>query len=95
MENDLELAKRLEDNLKKRNEIANPETTVAVPCEGRTDATKRARQDKLDTPQESANTGGTSSSAAGADVDTRVIRAGKRPLDPSGDKRHGVRIGRM
>ena len=43
MENDPVHAKRLEDNLNKRNESANPETTVAVPSEGRTDATKRAR----------------------------------------------------
>ena len=49
-------AKRLEDNLNRRNEFATPETTVAVPDEGRTDATKRARQDELEMPQESANT---------------------------------------
>ena len=29
---------------------------------------------------------GASSSSAGADVDMRVIHAGKRPLDPGGDK---------
>ena len=87
MENDPVHAKRLEDNLNRRNEFAKPETTVAVPSEGRTDATKRARQDELETPQESsANTGGASSSSAGADVDKRVIHAGKRPLDPGGDK---------
>ena len=79
-------AKRLEDNLKKRNEFANPETTVAVLNKGRTDATKRARQDELEMPQESANTGGASSSSAGADLDMRVIHAGKRPRDPGGDK---------
>ena len=86
MENDPVHAKRLEDNLNRRNEFANPETTVAVPSEGRTDATKRARQDELETPQESANTGGASSSSAGADVDMRLIHTGKRPLDPGGDK---------
>ena len=86
MENDLVHAKRLEDNLNRRNEFANPETTVAVPSEGRTDATKRARQDELETPQESANIGRASSCSAGADVDMRVIHAGKRPLDPGGDK---------
>ena len=58
METDLAHAKRLEDNVNWRNEFANPETTVAVPSEGRTDATKRARQDELETPQESATTGG-------------------------------------
>ena len=57
-----------------------------MPSEGRTDATKRARLDELETPQESANTGGASSSLAGADVDMRVKHAGKRPLDPGGDK---------
>ena len=46
MENDPVHAKRLEDNLNRRNEFAKPETTVAVPSEGRTDATKRARQVK-------------------------------------------------
>ena len=86
MENDPVHAKRLEDNVNRRNEFANPETTVVVPSEGRTDATKRARQDELETPQESANTGGAASSSAGADVDMRVIHAGKRPLDPGGDK---------
>ena len=86
MENDLVHAKRLEDNLNMRNEFAKPETTVAVPSEGRTDATKRARQDELETPQESANTGGAASSSAGADVDMRVIHAGKRSLDPGCDK---------
>ena len=86
MENDPVHAKRLEDNLNRRNEFANPETTVAAPSEGRTDATKRARQDDLETPQESADTGGASSSSAGANVEMRVIHAGKRPLDPGGDK---------
>ena len=86
MENDPVHAKRLEDNLNRRNEFVNPETTVAVPSEGRTGATKRARQDELETPQESANTGGASSSSAGAGVDMRVMHAGKRPLDPGGDK---------
>ena len=57
MENDPAHAKRLEDNLLRRAEFANPETTVAVPSEGRTDATKRARQGELDPPQGSANTG--------------------------------------
>ena len=79
-------AKRLEDNLNSRNDFANAEMTVAVPSESRTDATKRAHQDELETPQESANTGGASSSSGGADVDMRVTHAGKRPLDPGGDK---------
>ena len=86
IENDVVHAKRLEDNLNRRNEFANPETTVAAPSEGRTDATKRARQDDLETPQESADTGRAASSSAGANVDMRVIHAGKRPLDPGGDK---------
>ena len=86
MENDLAHAKRIEDNLNKRNEFANPETIVAVLSESRKDATKRARQDDLETPQESANTGGASSSSAGADVDVRVIHADKRQLDSGGDK---------
>ena len=85
MENDPAHAKRLDDNLLRRAEFANPETTVAVPSDGKTDATKRARQGELDPPQESANTGGASSSSAGADVDMRVISAGKRPLEPGGD----------
>ena len=38
-ENDPVHGKRLEDNLNRRNEFANPEPTVAVPSEGRTDAT--------------------------------------------------------
>ena len=78
--------KRLEDNLNWRNEFANPETTFAVPSVGRTDVTKRARQDELETPQESANTGRVSSSSAGVDVYMRVIHVGKRPLDPGGDQ---------
>ena len=86
METDLANAKRLEDNLNRRNEFANPETTVAVPSECRTDATKRARQDELETPQESWNTGGASNSSAGANVDMRVIHAGKRTVAPGGDK---------
>ena len=53
MENDPVHAKRLEDNVNRRNESANPETTDAVPSEGRTDA----RQDDLETPHESADTG--------------------------------------
>ena len=77
-------AARRQSELEKR--IRNPATTVAVPSEGRTDATKRARQDELETPQESATTGRASNSSAGADVDMRVIHAGKRPLDPGGDK---------
>ena len=47
MENDPAHAKRLEDNPNRRNEFANLETTVAVPNEGRTDATKRARETRL------------------------------------------------
>ena len=78
MENGLAHAKRLEDNLIRRNEFANPEPEAAAPNEGRTDATKRAR------PEESAKTGGTSSCTTGADVDMRSISAGKRPLEPGG-----------
>ena len=73
-------AKRLEDSLKRRNEFATPETTVAVPSEGRTDATKRARQDDLETPQESTDTGGAPGSSAEVDVDMRVIHARDRQL---------------
>ena len=86
MENDPLHAKLLESNLNRRNEFADLETTVAVPSEGRTDGTKRSRQDQLETPQETAETGGASSSSAGADVDMRVIHAGKRPLDPGDDQ---------
>ena len=57
MENDPVHAKRLEDNLNRRDEFANLVTAVAVPSEGRTDATERARQDELETPQESGKTG--------------------------------------
>ena len=70
MENDLAHAKRLEDNLTRRAEFANPE------LEGGTDATKRALQDEIGPPQESANTGGASSSLAGAGVDMRLMSAG-------------------
>ena len=73
-------------NLNRRNDFANPETTVAVPIEGRTDATKRARQEELEAPQEYADTGGASGSSAEVDVDIRMVHAGKRPLDPGGDK---------
>ena len=41
---------------------------------------------RLETPQESANTGRASSGSAGADVDMRVIHAGKLPLYPGGVK---------
>ena len=85
MENDPAHAKRLEDNLTWRTEFANPEPEVAAFSEGRTDATKRARQNKVEPPQESAKTGGASSSSAGDDVDTRSMSAGKRPLEPGGD----------
>ena len=67
MENDPAHAKLLEDNLTRRTEFANPELEVASPSEGRTDATKRARQDEAGPPQESANTEGASSSSAGDD----------------------------
>ena len=77
METDPVHARRLEDNLSRRNECANRETTNAVPSEGKTDATKRARRGELEPPQESANTGGASSSPAGADIDMRVIHVGK------------------
>ena len=53
IENDLVHAKRLEDNLNRRNEFANPETAVAVPIEGTTDVTKSARQGELEPPRES------------------------------------------
>ena len=86
MENDLAHAKRLEDNLSRRSEFANPETTVAVPSEGRTDATKRARQAEVETPHESADTGGASGSSAEVDVDMRMVHAGIRQLDPGRDK---------
>ena len=92
MENDPVHAKRLEDHLNKRNEFANLVTTVAVPSQGRSGTTKRARQDELETPQESGNTGGASGCSAGADVDMRVIHADKRPLDPGGDMVCGLDV---
>ena len=85
MECDLVLAKRLEDNLNMRNGLANMETTVVVPSESKTDATKRARQGELETPLESGNSGGALSSSAQADVDMRVIHAGKLPLESDSD----------
>ena len=48
MENDPAHAKRLEDKLIRRNEFANPEPEAAAPNEGRTDSTKRARQDEIE-----------------------------------------------
>ena len=86
MEDDPVHAKRLEDNLNRRNDFFNPETPVDAPCGDRTDVRKRARQDELEMPQESAITGGASSSADGADVNMRVIHASKRPLDSGGDQ---------
>ena len=83
MECDPAHARRLEDNL---NKFVNPDTTITVPSEGKTDATKRARQGELKPQQESANTGGASSSSTGADLDMRVRHAGKRPLEPDGDE---------
>ena len=65
MENDPVHVKRLEDNLTRQSEFATPEPEVAAPSEGRTDATKRARQDEVGLPQESGNTKGASSSASG------------------------------
>ena len=62
MENDPAHAKRLEDNLTRRLEFANPEPEVQS-NEGRTDAMKRARQGEVGPPQESANTGGDSRSS--------------------------------
>ena len=85
MENDPAHAKRLKDNLTRRSEFANPEPEDAAPTEGRTDATKRARQVEVGPPRESANTGGAARSSAGADVDMRSMNAGKRPLEPGGD----------
>ena len=49
MEDDAAHAKRLEDNLTRLMEFGNPE--VAASSEGRTDATKRARQDEVGPPQ--------------------------------------------
>ena len=80
MENDPAHAKRLEDTLNRRNEFANQETTVLVPSEDRTDATKHARQDGLETPQESADTGGASDSSVEVDVDMRVIYGDKAAI---------------
>ena len=57
MENDPAHAKRHDDNPTRRNEFANLEPETAAPNEGRTDATKRARRDDIEPPQESANTG--------------------------------------
>ena len=82
MESDPMLAKRLEDNLNRRNELANPETTTTTSSEGKTDTAKRARQGDVETPQESVNTGGASSSSAQADVNMRLIHVGERPLEP-------------
>ena len=44
MESDPMLAKRLEDNLNRRNELANPESTITTSSESKTDTAKRARQ---------------------------------------------------
>ena len=85
MENDLAHAQRLEDNMTRRSEFVNPESEVAAPSEGRTDAPKRARQDEVGPPQESASTRGASSSAVRNDVDMRSISAGNRPSEPGGD----------
>ena len=85
MESDPMRAKRLEDNLNSRNELANPETTITTSSESKTDTAKRARQGNVEAPQESVNIGGVSSSSAQADVDMRVIHAGKRPLEPGVD----------
>ena len=57
MESDPAHTKRLEDNLIRRNEFANPEPEAAAPNEGRRDATKRARRDDIEPPRESALTG--------------------------------------
>ena len=85
MENDPAHGKRLEDNMTRRTEFANPEPEAAAPSEDRPDATKRARQNEIGPPQECANTRGASSSSAGADVEMRSISAGKRPLEPGSD----------
>ena len=58
---------------------------VAAPSESRTTTPKRARQDDVGPPQESATTGEFSSSASGNDVEMRSISTGKRPLEPGGD----------
>ena len=77
--------RKLEDNLTRRNEFANPDTNTAISSESKTDAAKRARHEELEPPQKSSNNGGAPSSSAGADVEMRVIHAGKRPLEPDGD----------
>ena len=66
-------------------EFANPEPEVAAPSESRTTTPKRARQDDVVPPQESATTGEFSSSASGNDVEMGSISTGKRPLEPGGD----------
>ena len=57
-----------------------------MPSEGRTDATKRARQAEVETPQESTVNGGASGSSAEADVDLRMVHAGKDRWIQAGDK---------
>ena len=56
MESDPVLAKRLEDNLNRRNELASPETIVTAPNVSKTDTTKRACHSELESPQEDLRT---------------------------------------
>ena len=85
MENDPVHAKRLEDNLTRRMEFANPERDAAAQSEERTDAMKRARREEIGPPQESANTRGAARSSTGVDVEMRSTGAGNRLLEPGGD----------
>ena len=85
MENDLVHANRLGDNLISRNEFANlerlPRQMQAEQMRRNFHAeTRLSRQKNLRTRR------GASNSSAGADVDTRSVHAGKRPLEPSGDE---------
>ena len=85
MENDPAHAKRLEDNLTRRTEFANPEPEVAAPSEGRTDGTKRARQEDWAATRICKHRRSFESTSAGADVDMQSMNAGSRPLEPGGD----------
>ena len=76
VESDLELAKRLQDNLTRRVAFSKPESEVAQ-NESRTDPSKRARQDE-GSPEESAIIGGASSSTAQSDVEVQMLLANYR-----------------
>ena len=95
MECDPMLAKLLEDNLNRRNELANPETTITTSSESKTDTAKRARQGELETPQASVTTGGVWRSSVQADVNMRMIHDGKMTVGTRRRYRHGMWIGRM